>query len=58
MAKECVGCGKDVPGPENENESGDWCVFGDCEIVDFDGVNRLRVAVAKLIGPRGERPVA
>ena len=44
MPKECIGCGQDVPGPENENQSGEWCIFGECPITDFDGVNRLREA--------------
>lgn len=45
--KTCIGCGKDVPGPENENESGDWCAFGDCAIQDFEGAERLRQAFAE-----------
>ncbi len=40
--KVCIGCGRDIPGPQDENQSGEWCVFGDCQIEDFEGVNRLR----------------
>lgn len=41
----CIGCGSDIWTEKNENESGEWCVSnGQCEITDFEGVNRLRQA--------------
>lgn len=43
--KQCIGCGKDIWTKEHENESGDWCTGdGQCQIEDFEGVNRLREA--------------
>lgn len=50
MDRECIGCGKDIPGKGDENQSGEWCVFGDCEIEDGDweAVNRLRRAVLDI----------
>ena len=43
-----MGCGKDIPGPQDENQSGEWCVFGTCAITDFEGVNRLAAAVREI----------
>jgi len=41
----CIGCGSDIWTEKNENESGEWCRSnGQCEITDFEGVNRLREA--------------
>lgn len=48
MRKICVGCGKRIPGPQDENQSGIWCILGDCRIVDFEGINRLRAKVLEL----------
>lgn len=45
----CIGCGCRIWTPLNENESGEWCSSsGDCAIVDFAGVNRMREAVLTL----------
>lgn len=42
---ECIGCGCYIWTPEHENESGEWCHSnGECAIIDFAGVNRLREA--------------
>lgn len=56
MRKICIGCGKDVPGPGDENQSGEWCTFGDCEIIDFEGVNRLRRAVIEIQEKQEKKP--
>lgn len=41
----CMGCGARIWKKENENESGEFCTrSGECEITDFEGVNRLREA--------------
>ena len=45
----CIGCGRRVWTPLNENESGDWCSSsGECDIKNWDGVNRLREIVLTL----------
>jgi hypothetical protein len=46
----CIGCGRLVWTPKNEHESGDWCPGrGDCDIKNWDGVNRLREALVRLV---------
>ena len=42
---DCFGCGAQIWTPKNENESGEFCSRnGECEITDFEGVNRLKEA--------------
>ena len=42
---ECIGCGATIWTLKNEHESGEFCTrSGECEIRDFEGVNRLREA--------------
>lgn len=48
MRQVCIGCGRDIPGPGDENQSGEWCSLGQCQITDFEGVNRLARAVREI----------